>query len=92
MDTFNHELITTINSFVFDTPFMFAVGNIRNISKYGKAKYASKSSNMETAKYNISKDFGDIIVGIIFLFIIACEFFITYSIKFNKRKKEEVKD
>ena len=31
MDTFNHELINTINSFVFDTPLMFAVGNIRNI-------------------------------------------------------------
>ena len=28
---------------------------IYNISKYGKAKYASKSANMETAKYNISK-------------------------------------
>ena len=34
MDTFNHELINTINSFVFDTPLMFAVGNIRNIIKF----------------------------------------------------------
>ena len=44
------------------------------------------------SKYKISKDFGDIIVGIVFLFIIACEFFITYAIKFDRKKKEEVQN
>lgn len=37
----------------------------------------------------MTKDFGDIIVGIIFLFIIGCEFFIGYAIKFRKREKKE---
>ena len=42
-------------------------------------------------RYNISKDFGDILVGIIFLFIIGCEFFLTFAIK-KRKKKKEMKD
>ncbi len=37
----------------------------------------------------ITKDFGEIIVGIIFFFIIGCEFFINYTIKFRKKQKQE---
>lgn len=38
-------------------------------------------------KYGVTNSFGDIIIGIIFFFIIGCEFFIAYSIKFHKKKK-----
>ncbi len=40
----------------------------------------------------ITADFGEIIVGIIFFFIIGCEFFISYVVKFRKKKKVEPKD
>lgn len=36
----------------------------------------------------VTEDFGDIIVGIIFFFIIGCEFFIRYIVKFRKKHKE----
>lgn len=36
----------------------------------------------------VTEDFGDIIVGIIFFFIIGCEFFIRYIVKFRKKRKE----
>ena len=36
----------------------------------------------------VTEDFGDIIVGIIFFFIIGCEFFIRYVVKFRKKHKE----
>lgn len=35
----------------------------------------------------ITSDFGEIIVGIIFLFIIGCEFFISYVVKIRKKDK-----
>ena len=40
----------------------------------------------------ITADFGEIIVGIIFFFIIGCEFFISYVVKVRKKKKVEPKD
>ena len=36
--------------------------------------------------------FGDIIIGLLFLFIIGCEFFISYQIKFKKRIKNTKED
>ena len=36
----------------------------------------------------ITSDFGEIIVGIIFFFIIGCEFFLNYVVKFRKREKK----
>lgn len=39
--------------------------------------------------YGVSKAFPDIIVGIIFFCIIGCEFFIHYTLKFRKKKREE---
>ncbi len=38
----------------------------------------------------INADFADILIAIIIFFIIGCEFFINYSIKFRSRKKKEV--
>ena len=34
MDTFNEELNNAISSAMFDSPLMFAVGNIRNIIEF----------------------------------------------------------
>ncbi|MBQ3225725.1 MAG: ABC transporter permease [Clostridia bacterium] len=45
---------------------------------------ASKISEV----YRLNSSFSDIITGIIIFFIIGCEFFINYKIKFNK--KEEI--
>ena len=38
----------------------------------------------------INADFADILIAIIIFFIIGCEFFINYSIKFRSHKKKEV--
>ena len=39
--------------------------------------------------YRLSNAFPDIIIGMFFFFIIACEFFANYSIKFRLAKKEK---
>ena len=38
----------------------------------------------------INADFADILIAIIIFFIIGCEFFINYQIKFRSRKQKEV--
>lgn len=38
-----------------------------------------------------SKDFAQIIIGLVYLFIIGSEFFIQYKVKFKKKNKEDVK-
>ncbi len=38
--------------------------------------------------YSLNKSFSDILTGIILFFIIGCEFFINYQIKFRSAKKE----
>ena len=38
----------------------------------------------------ITSDFGEIIVGIIFFFIIGCEFFLNYVVKFRKKDKKNI--
>ncbi|MBQ8310279.1 MAG: ABC transporter permease [Clostridia bacterium] len=48
------------------------------------------SSQMSTA-FNISSAFPNVIVGIILFFIIGCEFFINYRIKFRKSKGDAEK-
>lgn len=49
------------------------------------------ASQMSTT-FNINSSFPDMIIGIVLFFIIGCEFFIGYKIKFNKsRKKGESK-
>ena len=46
-------------------------------------KGASKISEV----YRLNSSFSDIITGIIIFFIIGCEFFINYKIKFNKKEE-----
>ena len=38
--------------------------------------------------FGLNKSFSDILTGIILFFIIGCEFFVNYQIKFNKSSKE----
>lgn len=37
-----------------------------------------------------SNDYANIVVGIIFFFVIGCEFFIRYKVQFNKKKRSAV--
>ena len=39
-------------------------------------------------EFGLNKSFSDILTGIILFFIIGCEFFVNYQIKFNKSSKE----
>ncbi len=39
-------------------------------------------------EFGLNKSFSDILTGIILFFIIGCEFFVNYQIKFNKSNKE----
>lgn len=39
-----------------------------------------------------SNDYANIVVGIIFFFVIGCEFFIRYRIQFNKRKSKIIEE
>ena len=48
-------------------------------------KGASKISEV----YRLNSSFSDIITGIIIFFIIGSEFFINYTVKYNKKSKEE---
>ncbi|MBQ6420337.1 MAG: ABC transporter permease [Clostridia bacterium] len=41
-----------------------------------------------TTKFSLDKSFSDILTGIILFFIIGCEFFINYQIKFRHSQKE----
>jgi len=49
-------------------------------------KGASKISEV----FRLNASFSDIITGIIIFFIIGCEFFINYTIKFYNLNNEEV--
>jgi len=67
----------------FNPLFMVLTAFLVVFFKKGGNQIASDFS-----KFGITKDFGDIIVGIVFFFIIGCEFFMNYDIKFNKKRKE----
>ena len=41
-----------------------------------------------STSFGLNKSFSDILTGIILFFIIGCEFFVNYEIKFNKSSKE----
>lgn len=42
--------------------------------------------------FGLNQSFGDILTGIILFFIIGCEFFINYSIRFRKSKPDSAKE
>ncbi len=48
------------------------------------------ASQISTA-FNIDSSFPDMVVGIVLFFIIGCEFFINYKLKFRSMTKKEVK-
>ncbi|MCH5199055.1 MAG: ABC transporter permease, partial [Oscillospiraceae bacterium] len=51
--------------------------------------FLQKGAGEIATVYNLDKAFSDIITGIILFFIIGCEFFINYKIKFRGSHKEE---
>ena len=38
--------------------------------------------------FNVSSAFPDMVTGVILFFVIGCEFFISYKVKFRKTHKE----
>ena len=56
--------------------------------------FLEKGAIQVASSKNLQLDdhFSDIVVGIIILFIIGCEFFINYKIKFKSRNREEAKE
>lgn len=66
----------------FNPIYMLFTSFLVVFSGQGFSHFLSKSGVKSTAV-------GDVITGILFLFIIGCEFFIRYQIKKTKNKKEE---
>lgn len=52
--------------------------------------FLQKGAGEISTTYGLNASFSDIITGIIIFFIIGCEFFINYSIKFRRKDKKEV--
>ena len=48
--------------------------------------FLQQGSSQVTTKFNIDSAFPNMVVGIVLFFIIGCEFFISYRIKFRKTK------
>lgn len=67
----------------FNPLYMILTAFLVVFFKRGASQLATDFSGVITA------DFGEIIVGIIFFFIIGCEFFIGYVVKFRKKKAKE---
>ena len=51
--------------------------------------FLGKGASQITTDFRVDSSIGDIITGIILLFIIGCEFFIHYKVHFRKKTKEE---
>lgn len=49
--------------------------------------FLDRGANEVTTKFGLNDSFSDIIAGIILFFIIGCEFFIEYKIKFNEKRR-----
>lgn len=47
--------------------------------------FLSKGSAEIATKFNLNESFADVITGIILFFILGCEFFINYQVKFRKK-------
>ena len=52
--------------------------------------FLDKGASEMASSLRLDSSFGDIMTGIIILFIIGCEFFINYRVHFRKSQKEEV--
>lgn len=50
--------------------------------------FLSAGASQISMVFNLNESFSDIITGIILFFIIGCEFFINYELKFRKANKE----
>lgn len=50
--------------------------------------FLQQGSAQVSTRFNIDSSFPDMIVGIVLFFIIGCEFFISYKLKFRKSNKQ----
>jgi len=53
--------------------------------------FLNRGASEISTQFGLNKSFSEILIGIIILFIIGCEFFINYKIVFSKKRKEETK-
>ena len=54
--------------------------------------FLQQGSTQITTNFNIDSAFPDMVVGIVLFFIIGCEFFINYRIKFRESRKKVAKE
>lgn len=50
--------------------------------------FLARGADEVTSKFGLNSDFADILTGIILFFIIGCEFFIQYQIRFNFHREK----
>jgi simple sugar transport system permease protein len=51
--------------------------------------FLDRGAGQITTTFNIDSSFPDIVIGIVLFFIIGCEFFIGYQLKFKSREEKE---
>ena len=59
------------------------------IGSAGLIAFLERGADEARTVLDITKAFPDMVIGIVLFFLIGCEFFIRYEIKFRKSKKEE---
>ena len=50
--------------------------------------FLDQGASQISTTFNIDSSFPDMMVGIVLFFIIGCEFFVNYKLKFRSGKKE----
>ena len=51
--------------------------------------FLDRGAGQITTTFNVDSSFPDIVIGIVLFFIIGCEFFIGYQLKFRSREEKE---
>jgi len=57
----------------------------------GLLVFLEKGATEIASRFNLNNDVAHVMTGIMLFFIIGCEFFIQYEVKFHDRKHEEVR-
>ena len=82
---------TTVSGRGFTAIMVSWLAKFNPIVMIGSAAFITfldQGAQQISTSYNIDSSFPDMIVGIILFFIIGCEFFINYKLKFRSHKKE----
>ena len=83
--------VTSVGGMGFTAIMVSWLAKFNPIVMIGSAAFITfldQGAQQISTSYNIDSSFPDMIVGIILFFIIGCEFFINYKLKFRSHKKE----